>query len=168
VVHSLVTFRANLPVGAGSIWHLARGTGWEALAQRADMAVVILVVIAVNAWLVTRPGGLTGARLYAALALTAAAFALLAKTVWPYYLFEVYVFTVVWSAGRRPARRLALVAPPAAVAALGLWAEVGVTPGFADGLVRAHDVVSFAALGAGIVAVAWTAGAPQWAPADRG
>ena len=152
VTHSLVTYRGNLEVGAGSIWNLARGTGWEPIAQHWDFAFVSALVILVNAWLASRRGGLAGGRLYAALALSTAAFALLAKTVWPYYFLEVYIFSAIWALGRARASAPLLVLPLVAVSALDLLAEVGSAPLQAAALVRAEALAMFGLLGA---AMAW-------------
>ena len=130
VVHSLVTYRGSLPVGVGSIWTLTRGTPAEPLAQHADAFFIVAAVVVSSAVLARRPRGLGGPRLYAALALAATSFALLAKTVWPYYMFEVYLLAVTWAlcgATRvRPRVRAAIAGVVLAVAGM---AEVGATPG---------------------------------------
>jgi hypothetical protein len=157
VVHSLLGYRGGLAVGAGSIWSLARGTTFEGLAQHADLAFVATVAVGLNLWLAARPGGLSGRTLYAGLALAAASFALLAKTVWPYYFLEVYVFTTIWATSQTgpAARRLKLLLPPIVVAGLGLLAEGGVTPGISATLVRTEGAAMFVLLGA---AMLWIAG----------
>ncbi len=152
VTHSLLTYRGNLEVGAGSIWNLAQGTSWEPIAQHWDFAFVLALVLLINAWLASRPGGVAGGRLYAGMALSAAAFALLAKTVWPYYFLEVYLFTAIWALGRTRASAPALVLPLVAVSALDLLAEVGSAPHQTAGLVHLEAIVMFALLGA---AMAW-------------
>ena len=150
---SLFTNRGLLIVGAGSIWTLSTGTVFEQVAQHYDVVFIALLALAANAWLAMRPGGLTGQRLFAALALTAASFVLLAKTVWPYYLMEIYVFATVWSAGAwRPKygwQRLVL--PPIAIAALGALAEFGSTPHLARDAVMLEGVAMFVLLGATFV-----------------
>ena len=131
VIHSLFTYRRDLMVGAGSIWSLTHGTSLQPLAQHWDMVPIIAGVIAANAWLATRPGGLTQARLFAAMALTSASFALLAKTVWPYYFAEVCLFGTIWAFGRWQVSegpvRLALL--PIAISTFGLIAELGTEDG---------------------------------------
>jgi hypothetical protein len=158
VSHSLLAYRGGLAVGAGSIWSLGRGTSFEGLAQHADLAFVALVVVGLNLWLATRPGGLSGRTLYAGLALAAASFALLAKTVWPYYFLEVYVFTTIWAASQtgRAGRKRRLLLPPIVVSGLGLLAEGGVTPGISSATVRAEGVAMFVLLGG---AMFWLAAA---------
>ncbi len=152
VVHSLLTYRGDLAVGAGSIWSLAPGTSWEQVGQHWDIAFVVALVVVVNAWLASRPGGMAGGRLYAGLALSAAAFALLAKTVWPYYFLEVYIFSAVWALGRRGSTWLALVAPLVAVSTLDQLAEVGSATHQTPTLVHAEGLGMFLLLGG---AMAW-------------
>jgi hypothetical protein len=112
--------------------------------------------LVLNLWLASRPGGFTDARLFAAMALTACCFGLLAKTVWPYYLMEAYIFATVWAFGRWRTEDgvAALVLPPAAISALGLLAEIGSTPGLRPAPVAVEGVTMFILLGALMV---WTA-----------
>jgi hypothetical protein len=155
VVHSLFQYRGALPVGAGSVWNLARGTSIEPLAQHWDLAFVVAVVVAFNIWLAPRRGqNEDSRRLYAALAITAAGFALLAKTVWPYYFLEVYVFTAVWAFSRRPARWWQLAGPPVLVSALAILAEGGVTANLAPELTRLEGSAMFVLVGTAMVALA--------------
>ena len=126
VIHSLFTYRGSLDVGAGSVWSLARGSPLENVVQHWDIAAIAAVVIATNVWLARRPG-LDEGRLFAAMTLTSGSFALLAKTVWPYYFFELLVFGTVWAAGtwRRQDGVVRLVLLPVAISMYGLIAEVG-------------------------------------------
>jgi hypothetical protein len=158
VSHSLLGYRGGLAVGAGSIWSLARGTSFEGLAQHADLAFVAVAAVALNLWLARRAAGLGGRSVYAGLALTAASFALLAKTVWPYYFMEVYVFTTIWAAGQTgpTAGKARLLLPPIVVSGLGLLAEGGVTPGLSITLVRAEGVAMFVLLGGAMLWIAAT------------
>jgi hypothetical protein len=151
VAHSLLEYRSSLHVGNGSIWTFSRGTPWEQVAQHWDLAAVGALVMAVNVWLAARPGGMVKGRVYAALALTAASFALLAKTVWPYYFLEVYVFTAVWALGRARASKLMLISPLVVVSGLGLFAEVGSTPDQSDALVHLEAGAMFALLAASML-----------------
>jgi hypothetical protein len=154
VVHSLFAYRRDLGVGAGSVWSLTHGKPFEAIVQQWDTLAVAAAVIAVNAWLASRPGGLTEVRLFAAMALTGASFALLAKTVWPYYFAEVYVFGTVWAFGRwrsgESPVRLGLL--PLAVATFGLVGEIGSEEGLADNLVALEGVAMFVM---GTLTAAW-------------
>jgi hypothetical protein len=162
VTHSLFTYRGGLPIGAGSIWALERGGTLEPLVQHWDLALVAAVALAANLWLASRPGGLTEDRLFAGMTLTAAAFALLAKTVWPYYFFEVFVFGTVWAAGRwRPGDgivRIALL--PVMVSTFGLVSEIGPEPGLGWTEVNIEGAGMFALLGLLIGWVAWWAARP--------
>ena len=159
VVHSLVTYRGGLRVGVGSIWTLSRGTALEGFAQHADVVFILAAVTAGSAWLSRRPGGVTGSRLYAALALAAAAFALLAKTVWPYYFFEVYVLGSTWALAGTGAATLRWLAV-ALVAVSALMAEVGATHGVPVAVDRIEGVMGFLILGGAAWTVLHLAGAP--------
>jgi hypothetical protein len=155
VVHSLFTYRGSLPVGAGSIWSLTHGGPLETVGQHFDIVFVFAVALALNLWLASRPGGFTEQRLFAGLALTASCLALLAKTVWPYYWMEAYVFGTVWAIGRWRAGDglFALMLAPVAISALGLLAEIGSTPGLRPGPVAVEGVAMFILLGAWML---WT------------
>lgn len=166
VVHSLVAYRGGLPVGAGSVWSLAHGTALEAVGRRWDLAFVLVAVLLTNAWLATRPGGFTGERLYAGLALTSASFILLAKTVWPYYFMEAFVFVIVWAIGRRR-ERSGLVSAAilgAAICGLGLVAEIGSTPHQVAALVALEGGTAFVVLAAMMLWIGLEAARP---PASR-
>jgi hypothetical protein len=155
VVHSLFTYRGSLQVGAGSIWSITRGDPLEAVGQHYDIVFVVTLALVLNLWLASRPGGFTEQRLFAGLALTASCLALLAKTVWPYYLMEAYVFATVWAFGRWKADDglVALLMAPIAISVLGLLAEFGSTPGLRPGPVAVEGVTMFVLLGAWMV---WT------------
>lgn len=155
VVHSLFTYRGSLQVGAGSIWSLTHGGPLETVGQHFDIVFVFVFAVALNLWLASRPGGFTEQRLFAGLALTASCLALLAKTVWPYYFMEAYVFGTVWAIGRWRAGDglFALMLAPVAISALGLLAEIGSTPGLRPGPVAVEGVAMFILLGAWML---WT------------
>lgn len=95
---SLVGFRGELPVAGYSVWGMLIGTPWESFARRYDSLVVLGVALAVTllALLARRDLDVTSRDFYALLALCGLCFALFIKTVWPYYLFEPYVFICVW------------------------------------------------------------------------
>jgi len=157
VIHSLFTYRGGLVVGAGSIWSLTYGSGLEAVVKHWDIAAVIAAGVAANLWLATRPGGLNRTRLLAAMTLSSASFALLAKTVWPYYLFEVFVFATVWAFGRwKPADGVvSLVLAPLAISVFGMVAEVGSETGLATRLVQIEGAGMFAMLGLTAAWILW-------------
>lgn len=163
LTRSMFTYRPSLLVGAGSIWSLTHGTPLEAWGQHADVAFVAGLAITINLWLASRRGGLTDDRLYAGLALTAASFALLAKTVWPYYFFEVFVFGTVWAVGRwRPNHGVpALILPPVVASVFGIIGEFGSTRGLARPAVEAEGVAMFCLLGATMALAIWTASGPS-------
>ncbi|MGH7687164.1 MAG: hypothetical protein ACREN2_10160 [Candidatus Dormibacteria bacterium] len=98
VLFSLITYRAQLPIGGGSLWVVAYGTPLAGVVQHADAYVigaVVLMICGVAAWrrpsvVVTAPG------LLGMLTIAAACFPMLAKTAYPYYLLEPYVFGTAW------------------------------------------------------------------------
>lgn len=156
VVHSLFTYRGSLQIGAGSIWSVTRGGPLEAVGQHYDIVFVVTLALVLNLWLASRPGGFTEQRLFAGMALTASCLALLAKTVWPYYLMEAYVFGTVWAFGRWKADEglVALLLAPVAISLFGLLAEFGSTPGLRPGPVAIEGMTMFVLLGAWML---WTA-----------
>ena len=155
VVHSLFTYRASLRVGGGSIWSITRGGPLEAIGQHFDIVFVLALALALNLWLAGRPGGFTEQRLFAGLALTGACLVLLAKTVWPYYLLEAYVFGTVWAFGRwrRADGWVTLLLVPVAISVLGVLAEFGSTPDLQQRPVAVEGVTMFILLSAWML---WT------------
>jgi hypothetical protein len=98
VVHSLLTYRGSLPIGGGSFWVLARQTSVDGLAEHADVllsvaaaTVLTVIVLRRNPALAATASGILGL-----LTVTACCFPLFAKTVYPYYFVEPYVFSVIW------------------------------------------------------------------------
>ena len=161
VIHSLFTYRGGLVVGAGSVWSLTHGTSLEQVAQHWDIAAIVAVVLASSLWLASRPGGLDQGRLFAGLTLASAGFAMLAKTVWPYYFFEPYVFGTVWAIGSwQPASGLIKLGLPAlAFSVFGLVAEIGSDPILTPIQVQIEGAGMFAMLGLTAVWIAWNAAA---------
>jgi hypothetical protein len=125
-IYSLLTHRAALPVGGGSLWQLVVGTPYQWVAQRADVAFVLgFAALASLIVIHGRPDLEPSSRdTYGLLALTALMLPLLAKSVWPYYFLDAYVFGAVWWLGQPGSlawgRRLTGVALPL-VASLGTW-----------------------------------------------
>jgi hypothetical protein len=163
VVHSLFTYRGRLPVGAGSIWSVTTDPGAIAFIQRWDILFVVALALTANLWLATRPGGFTDERLIGGMALTAASFVLLAKTVWPYYFFEFYMLSTVWSFGRwrRADGFIRLILPPIAIASFGLLAEIGSTPDLEHRLVAITGGAMFLLVG---ITAFWLATGSRRAP----
>jgi hypothetical protein len=113
-IYSLLTHRGSLPVNGGSVWQLVVGTPYQWVPQHADVLFVFglgvllsLVVIAARTDL--EP---SSRDFYGLLALTALTLPLLAKSVWPYYFLDAYVFGAIWWLGRpgRLALRRGLIA----------------------------------------------------------
>ena len=167
VVHSLFTYRGSLPVGAGSVWSLARGGTLEPIVQHWDTVAVVAVVIATNVLLSGTKGLIDESRLFAAMTATSAAFAMLAKTVWPYYMFEMFVFGTVWAAGtwRMTYGPVRLVLIPLALSVMVLIAEIGSAQNLPLMQVRIEGAAMFAMLGILLVWTLWFATRPQAASA---
>jgi len=101
-VYSLVTHRGSLPVGGGSIWQLLVGTPYEWIPQRADVIFVLGLAVLLSLIVIVARKNLTlsSPDIYGLLALTALTLPLLAKSVWPYYFLDAYVFGVIWWLGQ--------------------------------------------------------------------
>ena len=97
-VHALITYRAGLPISGGSFWIVARDASWAGLVGSSDVslgAAVAVALVAVTLW--HRPSiGTTHAGVIGLVTVASCCVPLLAKSVFPYYLFEPYVFAVLW------------------------------------------------------------------------
>jgi hypothetical protein len=98
VVHSLLTYRGSLPIGGGSFWVLARQTSLAGFAEHADVllalaaaTVLTVIILRRNPAVATTASGILGL-----LTVASCCFPLCAKTVFPYYFVEPYVFGVLW------------------------------------------------------------------------
>jgi hypothetical protein len=127
--------------------------------QHWDIAAVVSAAVATNLWLATRRGGFSEARLFAGMTLTSACFVLLAKTVWPYYFFEVFVLGTIWAAGtwRRDNGIARLFLAPVAISTMDLVAEVSSPNGLAPAPVQVEGVAMFLMLGLVMVWIIWRA-----------
>jgi hypothetical protein len=101
-IYSLVTHRATLPVGGGSIWQLLVGTPYQWIPQHWDVLFVLGLAVLLSLIVIAARKDLEPASrdIYGLLALTALALPLLAKSVWPYYFLDAYVFGAVWWLGQ--------------------------------------------------------------------
>jgi len=146
VAHSLAGYRAALPIGSGSVWVVLASSPLGELVRGADLPLALAVAVVISVWAALRaPDPDDAGRFHGWLLAAACCFPMLAKTVWPYYLLDPYVFAVIWALAQG-ARRLRIAAP-AVLAGLGLLAEVGADAPPAGGL----------RLGEGIVATTVTA-----------
>ena len=145
-IYSLVTHRSSLPLAGGSIWQLVVGTSYQSVPQRADVLFVLgLAVLASLIVLRARPDLEPSSRdIYGLLALTALALPFLAKSVWPYYFLDAYVFGAVWWLGQAHplawGRRLIGAALPliALIGTAFTEYEMGAT----DGRIRLYEGVA--------------------------
>lgn len=128
VIFSLFTFRAALPVGGGNLWSVSQAPMFVSIAQHLDAAttlaaatLLILIVHAVRSDL-----DLDSADMYGLLALVSFCFALLIKTLWPYYFLESALFATVWALATMPHH--AEDQAPISRGAWMLWAVTWLTP----------------------------------------
>jgi hypothetical protein len=113
VLHSLVTYRGDLPIAGGSVWVLLYQSDSAAIIQHADAYLTLavsgglcLMLARARPNLARTPDGLMGL-----FCIATACFPMLAKTVHSYYLFEPCVFAMAWWLARPGAalnRRLAV------------------------------------------------------------
>ena len=101
-IYSLLTHRGDRPPGGGSFWQVAVGTAFQWIPQRADVLFVLGLAVLVSLFVIRARKDLepSSADIYGLLALTALTLPLLAKSVWPYYFLDAYVFGAVWWLGR--------------------------------------------------------------------
>ncbi len=120
VVFSLVTYRGALPIVGGSLWVAFQGAGWIGAVQHSDTLIFAGAALLLSvAALALRPAaGWKPPRVYGLLAVAAACVPMLAKTSWPYYLLDPYVFAALWWLAR-PGRVLGWSAAPPLLLAAG-------------------------------------------------
>ena len=101
-IYSLLTHRGSLAVGGGSIWQLLVGTPYQWVPQHADILFVLGLAVLLSLTVIVARKDLEPASrdIYGLLALTALTLPLLAKSVWPYYFLDAYVFGAVWWLGQ--------------------------------------------------------------------
>jgi hypothetical protein len=116
-LYSLGGFRAALPVGGGNVWSLSEATQYLNIGDKYDayLAIGLTLLLSLVILLVNRKLTVTSAEFYLLLALCSLCFALLIKTLWPYYFQEAALLAGVWA--------LARIAP-----ALRMWSEPGSAP----------------------------------------
>jgi hypothetical protein len=151
VIFSLVTFRAALPVGGGDLWGVSGAPVFLAIAQRFDALFTLLIaaLIVLVAHIVRSDLDLDIPDIYGLLALASFCFALLIKTLWPYYFLESALFATVWALASMPRQRddqpeigrgvwtawAALWLAPLAITACAIVAEYGLESNNYDGWV---------------------------------
>jgi hypothetical protein len=148
VVHSLVTYRGDLPIGGGSLWVAILGTAAGGLVQHIDTYLVLAAATGlIGAAIWFRPAtAMTTSGVCGLLTVAAACYPMLAKTAFPYYLLEAYVFAAVWWLARPGSALNWRIAAPVLVtsgAFLAEWAKslplsgLGVVEGVVSSLILA-------------------------------
>lgn len=141
VIFSLFTFRGALPVGGGDLWSLSAAPMFIAVGQRFDALFTLLfaALLILLAHVAHSNLDLHSPDIYGLLALASLCFALLIKTLWPYYFLESALFATVWALAAMPrqageqasvTRRAwlawaALWLAPLAISACAILAEAG-------------------------------------------
>jgi hypothetical protein len=102
ILFSLATFRSALPVGGGNIWSLSNAPAFLMVGQRYDalIAVGVATILTALALNIRRDLTLASPDLFGLLTLTSLCFALLIKTLWPYYYLEAALFATAWALAR--------------------------------------------------------------------
>ncbi|MFI5285898.1 MAG: hypothetical protein ACHQ4F_06215 [Candidatus Dormibacteria bacterium] len=102
VTHSLITYRGSLPIGGGSFVVIAREAAWAGLVRGGDVYIALAVALVLTGLTLRRkPAVATShAGLAGLVTVASCCFPLFAKTVFPYYLLEPYVFATLWWLGR--------------------------------------------------------------------
>jgi hypothetical protein len=166
VLYSLVTFRGELTVGGGSFWGLTLGTSWESFGQRYDGVTVLALASLLTGLVLLRRRDLTlnSPALYLLLPLSSLCFALLIKTLWPYYFLEPYTFLIIWWLRAMPTHGgrfgawfrwgVALVLPAMAVACASLR-EYGLTLETVPDVFRPESLVITIAIVLVMAAILW-------------
>jgi branched-subunit amino acid transport protein AzlD len=105
--HALVTYRGNLPIGGGTFWIIAQQAPWAGLVQHGDVYLGAAVAIALVAVTLRRKPSVatTHTGLIGLITVASCCFPLFAKSVFPYYLLEPYVFAVMWWLARSGSAR---------------------------------------------------------------
>lgn len=127
-IYSLLGYRGALRIAGGTAWFALAGSPVASLVQHGDSYIVVVAAVATTAFVSWRrpqtgrsPAGLTGLLTIAALCFPA-----LAKTSYPYYLIEGYVFSAVWWLARAGSAWNWRVIAPFLITSdvfLGKWAE---------------------------------------------
>jgi hypothetical protein len=101
-IYSLLTHRGSLPVSGGSIWQLVVETPFQWVPQHFDVLFVFGLAVVMSLVVIAARKDLepSSRDFYGLLALTALALPLLAKSVWPYYFLDAYVFGGIWWLGQ--------------------------------------------------------------------
>jgi hypothetical protein len=99
---SLVAFRSALPVGGGNVWSLSVAHAFVHFGQRYDalLAIGVATLLTLVVLLVRRDLNISSPDMFGVLALSTLCFALLIKTLWPYYYQEAALFATVWGLAR--------------------------------------------------------------------
>ncbi|HZC06395.1 MAG TPA: hypothetical protein VE338_12230 [Ktedonobacterales bacterium] len=128
VIFSLFTFRGALPVGGGDFWSVSDAATFVAIAQRFDALFTLLfaALLVLLAHIVRSDLDLNMPDVYGLLTVASLCFALLIKTLWPYYFLESALFATVWALASMP--HTSDGQPPISRDAWGGWMALWLAP----------------------------------------
>lgn len=128
VIFSLFTFRGALPVGGGDLWSLSDALIVLAIAQHLDAIITLMVaaLLILVAHLVRNDLDLNIPDIYGLLTVASFCFALLIKTLWPYYFLESALFATVWALASMP--RVSALQSSASFGRWLAWASLWLAP----------------------------------------
>ena len=191
VIFSLFSFRGALPVGGGDLWGISGAPMFIAIAQHFDALFTLLVaaLLVLFAHIAHSDLDLNMPDIYGLLALASFCFALLIKTLWPYYFLESALFATVWALASVPrhggafgaiTRRewlawAALWLAPLAITTCAIIAEIGLESdnyaGWVAPWIRVNivcELLTLAICFAALVGGRWARGVAGSADARRG
>lgn len=104
VIFSLFTFRGALPVGGGDLWSLSQADIIVAVAQHLDALITLIVaaLLILIVHIVRSDLDFDMPDIYGLLTVASFCFALLIKTLWPYYFLESALLATVWALASMP------------------------------------------------------------------
>lgn len=128
VIFSLFTFRGALPVGGGDFWSFSDAATFVAVAQHFDALFTLLfaALLVLLAHVTRSDLDLNMPDVYGMLTIASFCFALLIKTLWPYYFLESALFATVWAMASMP--HASDDQPVISRAAWGAWLALWLAP----------------------------------------
>jgi hypothetical protein len=168
LLHSLLAYRGSLPIGGGSFWIIARNTSLQGVVKASDVYLGAALAVALVAVALRRRPAIATTYAGAAGLVTIASccFPLFAKTVFPYYLLEPYVFATLWWLARPgSARSWRAVVPLLVTVDVFIVKAASVSPFSSWGIIAGVTSSVIVALAVALVMVDLL-GSPQHAVVD--